>query len=117
MIPWSKRSEQIAFPEYTTGRTEASPTEKCSKQVKWECPSCSPDFKLKMPRFHSGAARDRPETNEIPKLLPIPEVVWQQPTETITDQANINNTNNDSTSKTTVQAKRRYPRELNHRTT
>ena len=29
------------------------------------CPSCSPSFKLKTPRLHSGAARDRPETNEI----------------------------------------------------
>ena len=32
-----------------------------------------------MPRPHSGAAIDRPETTELP---PIPEVVWQQPQET-----------------------------------
>ena len=32
-----------------------------------------------MPRLHSGAAIDRPETTKLP---PIPEVVWQQPQET-----------------------------------
>ena len=32
-----------------------------------------------MPRRHSGAANDRPETTKLP---PIPEVVWQQPQET-----------------------------------
>ena len=31
-----------------------------------------------MPRLHSGAAIDRPETTHL-KLPPIPEVVWQQP--------------------------------------
>ena len=35
-------------------------------------------------------------------MRPITAVVWQQPTETITDQANIININNDSASKTTV---------------
>ena len=34
-----------------------------------------------MPRLHSGAAIDRPETTHV-KLPPIPEVVWQQPQET-----------------------------------
>ena len=34
-----------------------------------------------MPRLHSGAANDRPETTHS-KLPPIPEVVWQQPQET-----------------------------------
>ena len=34
-----------------------------------------------MPRLHSGAAIDRPETTEL-KLPPIPEVVWQQPQDT-----------------------------------
>ena len=34
-----------------------------------------------MPRLHSGAAIDRPETTHL-KLTPIPEVVWQQPQET-----------------------------------
>ena len=53
-----------------------------------------------MPRLHSGPARDRPETNEISKLPPIPEVVWQQPTENVTNQNNINNTTKDSTLKT-----------------
>ena len=39
---------------------------------------------------------DRLETNEIPKLPPIPEVVWQHPTETITNQVNLNKSNNDT---------------------
>ena len=34
-----------------------------------------------MPRLHSGAAIDRPETTHL-TLPPIPEVVWQQPQET-----------------------------------
>ena len=55
-----------------------------------------------MPRLHSGAAIDRPVTNEIPNLPPIPEVVWQQPTENVTNQDNLNNTANDSTIMTNV---------------
>ena len=55
-----------------------------------------------MPRLYSGAACDRPETNKISKLPPIPEVVWQQSTEIVTNQDNLNNTNNDSTVKTNV---------------
>ena len=35
-------------------------------------------------------------------LPPIPEIVWQQPTEIVTDQDNLNNTHNDSTLKTNV---------------
>ena len=38
-------------------------------------------FKLTMPRLHSRAAIDRPETTHITLPL-IPEVVWQQPQET-----------------------------------
>ena len=55
-----------------------------------------------MPRLHSGAACDRPEEKKISKLPPIPEVVWQQPTEIVTDQDNLIITNNDSTLKTIV---------------
>ena len=63
-----------------------------------------------MPRLHSGAARDRPETNEISILPPIPEVVWQQPTEIVTVQDNFNNTNDDSTSKTNVASQTSPPK-------
>ena len=55
-----------------------------------------------MPRLHSEAECDRPETNEISKLPPIPEVVWQQPTEIVADQDNLKNTQNDSNLKTNV---------------
>ena len=89
--------------------TKPTPTKKCSKQLRWECSICSPKFKLEMPRLHSRTACDRPKIIEIPKLPPIPEVVWQQPSETSTNQYNINITNNDSviyyiqeTSKTNV---------------
>ena len=54
-----------------------------------------------MPCLHSGTARDRPETNGVARLPPIPEVVWQQPTENDTNQDNSNNTN-DSTLGTNV---------------
>ena len=64
--------------------------------------ACSPNFKLKTPRLHSGAASDRLETTEIPKFPPLPEVVWQQLTEIITNQVDLININNDSNSKTTV---------------
>ena len=79
-----------------TGRTKPNPTEKCSKQLRWEFSSCSPKFKLQTPRLHTGAAFERPETNEKSKNPPIPKVVLQQPTETITDQVNLSDTNNDS---------------------
>ena len=55
-----------------------------------------------MPRLHSGPACDRPETNEKSKLPPIPEVVWQQPTENVINQDNLNNTTNDPILKTNV---------------
>ena len=63
-----------------------------------------------MPRLHSGAACDRPETNEISKLPPIPEVVWQQPTENVTNQNNLNNTTNDSTLKRNVASQTSPPK-------
>ena len=44
-----------------------------------------------MPRFHSAAAIDRPETT---KLSPIPEVVWQQPQETHLIGIHKNSNNN-----------------------
>ena len=72
--------------------------------------ACSPSFKLKTPRLHSAAARDTPETNEIFKLLPIPEVVWQQPTENVTNQDNLNITTNDSTLKTNVASQTSPPK-------
>ena len=44
-----------------------------------------------MPRVHSGASTDRPETTKLP---PIPEVVWQQPQETHLIDMYKNSTNN-----------------------
>ena len=115
MLVWSKRNEQTASPEQTTGRTKSCPTEICSKQLRWECSSRSPNFKLETPRLQSGAECDRPEINEIPKLPPITEVVRQQPTETITNQNNLNSTNIDSIihytqEKTTVASQTSPPR-------
>ena len=109
MLPWSKRSEKTTSPEHTTGRTKPSPTEKSAKQLRCECSRYKPNFKSEKPHLHSVAACDRPETIEIPKLLQIPEVVWQQPSETSIEKSNLDNTNNDftiqftqATSKTTV---------------
>ena len=72
---------------------------------------------LETPRLHSGAAYDRPETIVIPKFPPIPEVVWQQASETSTNQFNLKNPNNDSTiyyiqetSKTTVSSQTSPPK-------
>ena len=81
------------------------------KATQMGCSSCSTNFKVETPRLHSGAACDRQETIEIPKLPPFPEaeVVWQQPSEITTKQCNFKKTTNDSviyytqeTSKTTV---------------
>ena len=63
-----------------------------------------------MPRFHSGAACDRPETNKISKRQPIPEVVWRQPTETVKERNNLNNTYNDWTLKTNVASQTSPPK-------
>ena len=63
-----------------------------------------------MPRLHSGAAFDRPETNQISKLPPVPEVVWQQPTEIVTNQDNLNNTTNELTIKTNVASQTSPPK-------
>ena len=63
-----------------------------------------------MPRLHSGAACDRPETNKKSKLPPIPEVVWQEPTENDTKQDNLNNTNKDSTLKRNVASQTSPPK-------
>ena len=82
--------------------TKSSTKEKRQKHLKWKCSCCSPNFKLETPRPHSGVACDRPEIIEIPKLPPIPEVVWQQPSETSTNQLNLDNFNNDSTSRMTL---------------
>ena len=49
-------------------------------------------------------------TNEITKLPPIPEVVWQQPTEIITKQDDLNNNTNDSTLKTNVASQTSPPK-------
>ena len=70
---------------------------KCSKQFRCECLSCSSKIKLETPRLDSVAACDRPETIKTAKLPTIPEVVWQQPPKTSTDQNNLNNNNIDST--------------------
>ena len=51
-----------------------------------------------MPRLHSGAATERPETTHL-KLPPIPEFVWQQPQET--DVPNFYQTFNIETHKNT----------------
>ena len=63
-----------------------------------------------MPRLHSGPACDRPETKEKSKLPPIPEVVWQQPTDNDPNQDNLNITTNDSTLKTNVASQTSPPK-------
>ena len=63
-----------------------------------------------MPRLKLGPACDRPETNEKSKLPPIPEVVWQQPTENDTNQDNLNIITNDSNLKTSVASQTSPPR-------
>ena len=95
----------------TDGRKDKTkPNREILKITRMGCPSCSPTFKLTTPRLHSGTARDRPETNEITKLPPIPEVVWQQPTEIITKQDDTNNTNNNSTLKADVASQTSPPK-------
>ena len=63
-----------------------------------------------MPRLHSGPACVRPEASEKSKLPTIPEVVWQQPTENVINQDNLNNTTNDPTLKTNVASQTSPPK-------
>ena len=63
-----------------------------------------------MPRLHSGTASDRPEITKESKLPPIPEVVWQQPTENDTKQDNLNNIKKYSTLKTNVASQTSPPK-------
>ena len=48
--------------------------------------------------------------HEIFKLPSIPEVVWQQPTDNVTNQDNLTNTTNDSTLKTNVASQTSPPK-------
>ena len=48
--------------------------------------------------------------NQISKLPLIPEVVWQQPTEIVTNQDNLNNTTNESIIKTNVASQTSPPK-------
>ena len=97
---------------YKLSKTSLAPTERIWEKswLGWQCPSCSPTFKLTTPRLHSGTARDRPETNAITKFPPILEVVWQQPTEIITKQDDINNITNNLTLKTNVASQTSPPK-------
>ena len=63
-----------------------------------------------MPRLHSGAACDRPEVNELSKRPAIPEVVWQQLTEIVTNQDTLNITHNYSTLKTIIASQTSPPK-------
>ena len=72
----NKCSQETASLEQTTGRTKSSPTEKYPEQLRWECSRCSPYFKLETPPPYSETACERPEPTKIPKVPPIPEVVW-----------------------------------------
>ena len=106
-----EQTQQIdRYPGIDDQKDKTNPAKKCTKQHRWECSSCSPNSKLKAPRLHSGAACDRPETNAISRFPPIPEVVWQQPTEIVTDQDNLNNTHNDSTLKTNAASQTSPPK-------
>ena len=62
-----------------------------------------------MPRLHSGASIDRPETTKLP---PIPEVVWQQPQETQLIVIYRNSTTNNNNSTHTSDFKRKNDVEL-----
>ena len=66
-----------------------------------------------MPRLHSGAAIDRPETTHL-KLPPIPEVVWQQPQET--DVPNIYQTFNNETHKNTYMPESKHRSDVESQT-
>ena len=57
-----------------------------------------------MPRLHSGAAIDRPETNKLPT---IPQVVWQQPQETHLSDMYKNSAININNSTQTTKFKRK----------
>ena len=66
-----------------------------------------------MPRLHSGAAIDRPETTQL-KFPPVPDVVWQQPQET--HVPNIYQTFNNETHKNTHMPESKQKRDVESQT-
>ena len=56
-----------------------SPTKKIPEQFKWQCSSCSTNFKPEKPRLYSRAPGDKPETTKTPKYSPIPDVTGSNP--------------------------------------
>ena len=110
MLFWSKYSKKTISTKLTTRRTKPKPAKYCSKQLRWKSPSRSPSFKLKTQCLHSGPGCDRTETKEKSKLPPIPEVVWQQPTENDTNQDILINITNDSSLKTNVASQTSLPK-------
>ena len=92
MLLWSQCNQQTTSPAQKTKKIKSGPRKSQSKRLKWNCSCCSSKIKLKVPRLHSGAAIDRPETTKLP---PIPEVVWQQPQETHWNNMHKNKTTND----------------------
>ena len=88
----TQRTDRLPRTDDRKDKTKSN--RKYPKQLRWECSRCSPSSELEMPHLRSGAACDRPETTEIPKIPRTPEVVRQQPTETITNQYNLKNSSN-----------------------
>ena len=87
----SQCSQQTISPAQKTGKTKSGPRKSQSKWLERNNSGCSPKFELKMPRLHSLAAIDRPETTKFP---PIQKVVWQEPQETHLNDIHIKSTNN-----------------------
>ena len=111
MLSWRKCSEKTASPEQTTGRTKSIPKEILPKETQMASNVQGAAQTLNQKRHvftPELRVTDRRQPKRL-KLPPIPEVVWQQPSEASTNQCNLNNTNNDfityytqETSKTTV---------------
>ena len=106
MLLWRQCSQSTGSPAQKTGKTKSCLRKSCSKWLKWKQPGCSPKFKLKMPRLHSGAATDRPEITHL-TLPPIPEVVWQQPKETHVTNIDETLTNETQTNTQMPESKKR----------
>ena len=76
---WSHCSQKTIFPARNTKKIETGPLQINQSDLNETAQIVAQKLQQKIPRLHSEAATDNPETI---KLAPIPGIVWRQPQET-----------------------------------
>ena len=110
VLLWNQCSKQATSLEEQTVTTERTSTTGRVEHYNQECPGCGPGFELSLRRLHFGPACARPETTKLITPSPIPEVVWQQPSETFMDNFKLFSANKIATTVTIPTAHTPEPR-------